>query len=188
MQIKRVKINKVDVLNFDFYGKGLLILNREDLRDDVEKLMGYFGVNNVILTRLDYAIDTNKLNFKKQNKLNNKNHFEIMNDQTGNLEYTLYGNKRTSPRFIRYYNKKLDLQVTDYERLYPTYLSEKEVMRYELQVKSDGIAKEDKIQKVDQLKHIAHLGRYVEKNKRSHHSEENLPEDLKTCIQIIEKY
>jgi hypothetical protein len=69
----------------------------------------------------------------------------------------LFGSKKNSSRFIRYYNKKLDLQETQFERLYPQYQTENEVMRYELQVKSDGIAKEQKIQLITNLKNIAAL-------------------------------
>jgi DNA relaxase NicK len=97
------------------------------------------------------------MNFDKVNKLKSKNNFTIKNDYTGEITYRLFGNKQTSTEFIRYYDKKLDLADTEAERLYPDYLKEKTVMRYELQVKSDGIHIEDKEKRVDELKYIAHL-------------------------------
>jgi hypothetical protein len=77
------------------------------------------------------------MNFDKKNKLKTKNNFTIKNDRTGDITYRLFGNKRTSAMFIRYYDKKLDLAETEFERLYPEYQKEKIVMRYELQIQSD---------------------------------------------------
>jgi hypothetical protein len=42
MQLKRMKVNKNNVLMYDFYGKGLLIINRESLWEEVENLMRFF--------------------------------------------------------------------------------------------------------------------------------------------------
>jgi hypothetical protein len=57
-----------------------------------------------------------------------------------------------------------------------------------LQVKSDGIAKEQKIQLITNLKNIAALWEYVDNRSRQKEQEEKLPDDVKECLKIIDRY
>lgn len=61
------------VLKVDFYGKGLLVVNRENLRNSVEKVFTkMFGMDDITITRADYTCDCAKYNFKKVNTLGNR--------------------------------------------------------------------------------------------------------------------
>lgn len=146
------------VIKVDIYGKGLLIINREGLREDFELCMQYFGmVDDLVLTRVDYCVDCEKMAREKTHTLKTKMKTIIRNEYTNEIEYIRYGQKRSSPQFLRFYNKIIDLERSNAMRLYPEYKKYKSLMRYELQIQSDGIAADEKIIHYSYLKHIANF-------------------------------
>lgn len=175
-------------LRVQCYGKGLLIINRENLRDEFENLLFFFGMSEITLTRVDYAVDCEKMNFQKKNSLNAKKWGQFHNLRTWELEYLWFGSKGKSPLFLRYYDKKKDLKTSHFERLYPEYEQYETVMRYELQVNSDGISDATKYQHIYDLKGIVNFGKQVSKTKRSHKKYNESDKDFKTIQDIILNY
>ena len=175
-------------LRVQIYGKGLLILNRENLRENFNNLLLFFGLREVFLTRIDYAVDCKKINFKKKNTLNARKWGDIKNLKTWEIEYTGFGSKGVSPLYLRYYNKKRDLKDTNYEWLYPEYDQYDQVMRYELQVNSDWISPNDKETTIDKIESIARFGQAVNPNKRSHKTAKQSDENFKIVQKIILQY
>lgn len=175
-------------LRVQLYGKGLLIINRENLRPDVEKLLLFFGLDEICLTRIDYAVDCEKINFSKKNTLNAKKWGQFHNVRTWEIEYVGFWSKGVSPLYLRYYNKKRDLIDTKYERLYPEYAQYEQVMRYELQVNSDGISPEDKVRKVYDLASICNFDLKVNPRKRQTKKRNSADDDFRTVQQIILHY
>lgn len=176
------------LLRCQLYGKGLLIVNRENLRDELENLLFFFGMSEIVLTRIDYTVDCEKMNFSKPNTLKAKVWGQFHDLRTGDLEYLGFGSLWVSPLFIRYYDKKKDLKKTKFEWLYPEYLQYDTVMRYELQVSSDGISAEDKNKHVYDLKAICNFNHKIKKNTRSHKKYTTADKDFKTVQQIILAY
>jgi hypothetical protein len=80
------------------------------------------------------------------------------------------------------------LKKTKFEWLYPEYLQYDTVMRYELQVSSDGISAEDKNKHVYDLKAICNFNHKIKKNTRSHKKYTTADKDFKTVQQIILAY
>nr|DAW12334.1 MAG TPA: hypothetical protein [Inoviridae sp.] len=61
----------------------MLIINREDLWSDFELVLQYFGlVDELILTRIDYAVDCEKMAWNKSHSLNTKMKTIIRNEYT----------------------------------------------------------------------------------------------------------
>lgn len=175
-------------LRVQLYGKWLLVINRENLRRNLENLLFFFGMNEIILTRIDYAIDCEKMNFKKPNSLKARKAGQFHNARTWELEYIWFGAKGKSPLFIRYYDKKKDLRWTKFEWLYPEYDKYETVMRYELQVNSDGISPYDKNKTVYDLEKIVNFYQDVSKNKRSHKRYAAADKDFRVVESIVKKY
>lgn len=175
-------------LRVQLYGKWLLVVNRENLRDELENLLFFFGMSEITLTRIDYAIDCEKMNFKKPNYLKAKKSWQFTNLRTGELEYLGFGAKWVSPLFLRYYDKKKDLKDSKFERLYPEYAQYDTVMRYELQVNSDWISEKAKYQHIYDLKGIVNFWKQVYKTKRSHKKYNESDKDFKTVQDIILNY
>jgi hypothetical protein len=90
--------------------------------------------------------------------------------------------------FIRYYDKKKDLKGTKFERLYPEYSKYETVMRYELQVNSDGISPNDKEKTVYDLEKIVNFNQDVSKNRRSHKRYTAADKDYRAVEMIVKKY
>ena len=175
-------------LRVQVYGKGLLIINRVNLWDEFENLLFFFGMSDITLTRIDYAIDCEKMNFNKKNYLNAKKWWQFHNVRTWELEYLWFGSKGKSPLFLRYYNKKKDLKDSNFEWLYPEYEQYETVMRYELQVNSDWISANGKYQHIYDLKGIVNFWKQVSKSKRSHKKYTAADKDFKTVQDIILNY
>lgn len=169
-QIKQSSIKGKQVLKVDMYWKGLLIINREDIWSDFELVLQYFGlVDELILTRIDYAVDCEKMAWNKSHTLNTKMKTIIRNEYTWEIEYIRYGNSKVSPQFLRFYNKILDLKKNNALWLYPEYQKYDNLMRYELQIQSDWISDDEKRVYYNYLRHIASLWLSCSKNRRSHH-------------------
>lgn len=171
------------VLRCDLYGKGLLILNREDLWSQMELVFNFFWLTDVVLSRIDYAIDCLKVNRNKSCSLKAK--YTDCRKIDWVPYYVVFGNKETSPQFIRYYEKIKDLEDTGYRWLYPEYQKYDKVMRYELQVNSDWIDKEWKYRKIEDLKSLANFWVYIPKQTRSHHKYRFETEDYKQAEKLI---
>lgn len=178
-------VNAQSVMSCDIYGKGLLLLNREDWRDDLETVFQFRGFQRVILTRIDYAVDCQRINWNKPCSLKSVNH--RVEKKRGVPYYVVYGSKLTSPQFIRYYEKKKDLKENNAEWLYPDYAKYDKVMRYELQVNSDGIAKDYKEQPIENLRNIANFNHYVAREERNHHKLRYESEEYLTVEKIIKE-
>lgn len=175
-------------LRVQLYGKWLLIINRENLWRNLENLLFFFGVNDIVLTRIDYAVDCEKMNFKKPNSLKAKKAGQFHNARTWELEYLWFGAKGKSPLFIRYYDKKKDLERSKFEWLYPEYEQYATIMRYELQVNSDWISPADKNKTVYDIEKIVNFNQDVSKTRRSHKRYEAADKDFRVVEGIIKRY
>lgn len=176
------------LLRVQLYGKGILVINRENLWRNLENLLFFFGMNDITLTRTDYAIDCEKINFEKRNSLKAKKAGQFHDARTGELEYLGFWAKGKSPLFIRYYDKKKDLERTKFEWLYPEYQRYSTIMRYELQVNSDGISPDHKNKTVYDLEKIANFWQEIWKNKRSHKRYVVADRDFRVVEGIVKKY
>lgn len=121
----------------------------------MELVFSFFGLSDITLSRIDYAVDCKKINWNKSCSLKVK--YTDVRKLDGVPYYVVFGNKESSPQFIRYYEKIKDLEDTGYRWLYPEYDELTKVMRYELQVNSDGIDKERKYRKIQDLKNLANF-------------------------------
>ena len=176
-------VNSKSVLRCDLYWKGLLVLNREDLRPQMELVFNFFSFQEVVLSRIDYAVDCQKVNWDKACSLNVK-YTNVLREKWVPC-YVAFWVKESSPQFIRYYDKIKDLVDSEFTRLYPEYEQYWAVMRYELQVNSDWIGKDFKIRKIEDIKCLANFWTYVPKQSRTHHKLRYEPEDYKQVEKII---
>ena len=184
-QLRETIVAQKPVLKVDIYWKWLLILNREWLWEDFELSLQYFGmIDDLILTRVDYCVDCEKMAWDKPHTLKTKMKTIIRNEYSWEIEYIRYWQKRSSPQFLRFYNKIIDLERTNSIWLYPEYKKYKSLMRYELQIQSDGIAEAEKVVHYSFIKHIANFGLSCSRNKRSHHKHKVIDRDF---IQIQRK-
>lgn len=156
-----------DVLKIDFYGKGLLVVNRDNLRSSVEKVFTkLFWMEEITITRADYTCDCEKYNFRKVNTLKFKISGTIQKDNQ--LEYMLFGRRWKSARVLRYYDKMKELIARGTTWLYPEYFGLSGVMRYELQVNSEWFDKAERDITINQLKEFANFGVYIPDNAITH--------------------
>ncbi len=183
------------VLKVDFYGKGLLVVNRENLRNSVEKVFTkMFWMDDITITRADYTCDCAKYNFKKVNTLGNRITWKVVKkiekeylteedlekakeknsltvwqiEKDWRLEYLLFGRKGKSARVLRYYDKRRELLLRWTAWLYPEYFGYNEIMRYELQVNSKGFDKAEREITIQDLKSFANFGLYISNNTATH--------------------
>lgn len=171
------------VMRCDLYGKGLLVLNREDLRWEMELVFKLFAYNTVKISRIDYAVDCQKVNWNKPCLLKAK--YTDVRKHKWIPYYVVFGQKEVSPQFIRYYEKIKDLQDNGVEWLYPEYKQYERVMRYELQVNSDWISKEFKEWEITKIKDLANFWRYIPNQKREHNKLLFESEEYKQVKKII---
>lgn len=200
------------VLKVDFYGKGLLVVNRENLRNSIEKVFTrFFWMSDIVITRADYTCDCARYNFKKPNRLNNKIAWKVSKEikkeyltaeeiekqiieeekksmiigeisKNNRVEYLLFGRKGKSARVLRYYDKRRELIARWTAWLYPEYFGFNEIMRYELQVNSEGFDKSEREIRIWDLKDFANFGLYVPDNQASHKKKKDSTE-----LEIAEK-
>lgn len=155
------------VLKVDFYGRGLLVVNKENLWSSVEKLFTkFFWMDEITITRTDYTCDCAKYNFRKVNTLDAKIRGKI--EKKDGLEYIVFGRKGKSARVLRYYDKKKEILTRGTSFLYTDYFGYSEIMRYELQVNSEGFDKYEREIKISQLKDYANFGCYIPDNQAKH--------------------
>lgn len=202
------------VLKVDFYGKGLLVVNRENIRSSIEKVFTkFFWMEEITITRTDYTCDCAKYNFRKTNTLDckivgkvqkkvkkefltpeevekqmiedDKNSLMIGEISKNNrVEYLLFGRKGKSARVLRYYDKRKELLARWTAWLYPEYFWYNEIMRYELQVNSDGFDKEEREIMIKDLKDFANFGLYIADNSTTHKRKKEIT-DLETAEKAI---
>lgn len=166
-RILEIEVASKLVLKVDFYGKGILVVNKENLRSSVEKVFTkFFGMDEITVTRTDYTCDCAKYNFRKANSLNVK--IKGIIEKNNGLEYMVFGRKGKSARIIRYYDKKKEILERGTGWLYPEYFGYSEIMRYELQVNSEGFDKYERELKIFQLKDYANFGFYLPDNEAKH--------------------
>lgn len=186
------------MLKVDFYGKGLLVVNRENLRWTIEKVFTkFFWMEEIVITRADYTCDCARYNFKKPNKLNNKIAWKVSKEikkefmtaeeiekaiieeekksmiiweisKNNRVEYLLFGRKWKSARVLRYYDKRRELIARGTAWLYPEYFGYNEIMRYELQVNAEWFDKAEREIRIENLKDFANFGLFVPDNQASH--------------------
>lgn len=178
-------VDSQSVLRCDLYGKWLLVMNREDRRDDFETVLQFWGMQEVTITRIDYAVDCIRLNRNKLCTL--KSQFSDVKRENGVPYSVTFGKKQTSPQFIRYYDKIKDIKENGFEWLYPEYRQYDQLMRYELQVNSDGIAHSEKQQPIEALRSIANFGHYIPRQKRDHNRLRYESDDYLAGEKLIKK-
>ncbi len=166
-RIMELEVQSKMVLKVDFYGRGLLVVNKENLWSSVEKLFTkFFWMDEITITRTDYTCDCAKYNFRKVNTLNAKIRGKI--EKKDGLEYIVFGRKGKSARVLRYYDKKKEILTRGTSFLYTDYFGYSEIMRYELQVNSEGFDKYEREIKISQLKDYANFGCYLPDNQAKH--------------------
>ena len=141
-QLHEMKISNRIVVKVSMYGKWLKVL-REDidlwktLRTLFQDFLGFD--NEITICRIDYTCDCAKYNFRKSNSMRVLRGADFKNKEDWKMEIkTIYFWKRShdSAYFIRYYDKKQEIQDHETQWLYPEYTFIDEVMRYELSVNS----------------------------------------------------
>lgn len=186
-QLREMKIWEKIVLKIDIYWKWLKLL-RED--SDLYKTFYIFCRDRLMLwediniTRIDYTVDCAKLNFRKKNSLRCRVSWLFTKDGDPKTKY--FGKRwHDSALFIRYYDKKEEISVRGTEILYPEYRFLPCVMRYELQVNSKWLSKEDKEIKLSQLHDLICLWYEIPDRLKKLKKEEKDETDLESCIKSI---
>ena len=155
------------VLKVDFYGKGLKIIREDNLWSNIELIFRkQFWMDEIKLTRVDYTVDCGRYCFNKKNSLKTSIKWKI--EKADNIEYLVFGRKGQSARFIRYYDKKKEIIDRWTAWLYPEYFWLDEIMRYELQVNSDGFDDYERYLKVSDIKRFVDFGFTVADNSATH--------------------
>lgn len=163
------------VMKVDFYGKWILVVNRDNIWEYFVWYLKVLWFYNIRVTRVDYAVDCQKLNFRKSNKLKTKIKWLIRNDWE--VEYYAFGRKWKSSHFIRYYNKKVELEKRKTLWLYPEYYFLPSVMRYELQVNGEWMDPHERNITINDLENLANFNIPISKRHRSSHQRKLFPLD-----------
>lgn len=193
--------NKNDwYLKVDLYWKWVKLIREQWLWDDFYTVLTrYCWLQEIVLTRTDYTVDTAKYHFWKKNSLNARKHgsisstarkvrdrdLDMLNTQVFNrnqsnkhkrkqIQYLLFGDKNSSTaRFIRYYDKKAEIVARWTQFLYPEYFDIPNVMRYELQVNSKWFNDEERYLQVEDLKKFIDFEYHVGDRKVNHEATKN---------------
>lgn len=184
-QLRELKIGNQIVLKVDLYWKGLKLL-----RDDID-LWKSFKIfcrdwlclwEELTITRVDYTVDCQKINFNKTNSLRCRVSWLFSKDWEVKTKY--FGKRsHDSAMFIRYYDKKEEIAVRRTSMLYPEYQFLDCVQRYELQVNSKGMSNKEREIKFDELYDMINL--WIHINKRDRSKEKELVKDETTYQEII---
>lgn len=161
------------ILKFDFYGKWILVTNRDNHWAELVALLHMFGLSQFRLTRYDHAVDCVSMNRRKKNTLNRCKKW-VIRGLGGRIEYLSYGVKGKSANFIRYYDKKQELIDRWTDRLYPDYIEHETIQRYELQVWSKGLAELDRDINVSSLVDLCNFDSYVPSPRSTHHKQSEI--------------
>ena len=187
VQLREIKLGWKIVLDVDLYWKGLKLIREEWLRDELYLLFNYYlWMHDITITRADYTVDCLKLNFDKENKLKCRVDWLIRSNWM--VAYKTFGRKwHDSARFLRYYNKKLEIITRWTEHLYPEYSLLPEVMRYELQVNSKWFDPLESEITIDDLYWFITLHKEIKSSKWKHLIKNKDISDEKLCIRLIKK-
>lgn len=168
VQLREIKLNWEVVLDIDIYWKGCKLIREEWIREELYLLFTYYlWMESITLTRADYTVDCQKMNFRKSNTLNYKKSWLIK--EKDEFSYMTFGKKsHDSAKFLRYYDKKLEIKTRHSEHLYPEYSLLPSVMRYELQVNSKWFDKYEREIKIDDLFWFITLQKEIESSKWKH--------------------
>ena len=151
VQLREITQQWKVVLDVDIYWKGCKLIREEGIREELYLLFTYYlGMENVILTRADYTVDCMKMNFRKRNHLKCK--IDGVINTNWEMSYkTFWRKSHDSARFLRYYDKKLEIKARNTSHLYPEYSLFPSVMRYELQVNSKWFDDVERMLKIEDL-------------------------------------
>ena len=169
-QLQEMKIWNQIVLKVDLYWKGLKLL-RED--KDLYNSFRLFCTDwlclweEVTITRIDYTVDCMKLNFRKVNNLRCRCSWTYYKDWLTKTKY-FWKRWHDSAMFIRYYDKKEEINKRWTSMIYPEYQYLPEVMRYELQVNSKWFDKNERIVKLKDLYSVINLWYHISDNTDKH--------------------
>lgn len=154
-RVLRTKILWQNVAKVDFYWKWILAINSMNLRGTFLSVFSSMWANKITLTRIDYAVDCQKMNFRKTNSLKNKISWKIT--WLSWVEYICFGRRWKSAHFIRYYDKLKELNKHWTLALYPQYRFLDSVMRYELQINSEWLDEDERIIKLYDLESLCNF-------------------------------
>lgn len=158
-QLREMKIWTQIVLKVDLYWKWLKLLRDDkDLRNSFnifmrDRLMLW---EELTITRIDYTVDCQKMNFRKENTLRCRVSGVFSKDWNVKTKY--FGVKwHDSAMFIRYYDKKEEISVRWTAMLYPEYQFIDHVQRYELQVNSKWLDDYERCIKFNDLYNLINM-------------------------------
>ena len=187
-KLQECKIWSDILLTVDLYWKGCKVIREEGLWPSMYKLFTmYLGMSDIVITRLDYTCDCSVMNFNKKNTLTNRvcGYFTKKigkGKHKEELTYKLFWRKGSdSRRFIRYYNKKEEIEKRWTAYLYPEYKHIPNVMRYELQINSKWFDDWDRRKTIDELELIITMWNYI-KNSTWKHLTKNKNESLESWV------
>lgn len=172
IQLREITLNWKIVLDVDLYWKGCKLIREEWLRDELYLLFTYYlWMSEITITRADYTVDCIKKNFRKANSLACRKSWLIR--ENGELSYmTFWRKSHDTARFLRYYDKKMEIESRWTSHLYPEYSLLPNVMRYELQVNSKGFDKFEKEITIDELYSFITLQKEISSRKRKHYTKD----------------
>ena len=169
-QLREMKIKDKVVLKVDIYWKWLKLLREDkDLRNSLRLFFSDWLClwEDLTVCRIDYTVDCMKYNFKKPNTLRSRAYVPMYMDGAVKTKY--FGIKwHDSAMFLRYYDKKWEINDRWTSLLYPEYQFLKEVMRYELQVNSKWLDPCERYIKLSNLYDLINLGYDIKLNSWSH--------------------
>lgn len=168
-QLQELKIWKQIVLKVDLYWKWLKLL-----RDDYDLFVSFKVFcrdwlqlwEELTITRIDYTVDCEKMNFNKRNSLRCRVSWMFMKDWQVKTKY-FWKRSHDSAMFIRYYDKKEEINVRWTAMLYPEYQFLKTVQRYELQVNSKWFDDYERVIKFDNLYDLINMWIHIWKRSRN---------------------
>ena len=184
-QLMEMKVNWKIVLKVDLYWKWLKLLREDkDLRNSLKLFFSDFLLlgDELTITRIDYTVDTMKINFRKENTLRCRCSGMFSKDWEVKTKY--FGVKwHDSAMFIRYYDKKEEINIRWTEMLYPEYKFLPCVMRYELQVNSKWFDRSDRIVKFKDLYTLINLWYHInDRNRSDEKKDESLLNEIYTKV------
>lgn len=167
-QLQELKIWTQIVLKIDIYWKWLKLLRDDkDLRNSFRLFLSDWLLigEDLTICRIDYTVDCWKLNFRKENTLRCRCSWLITKDWEPKTKY--FGVRwHDTAMFIRYYDKKEEIQKRWTAMLYPEYQLLDCVQRYELQVNSKGFDDYERRIKFKDLYSVINMGYHIKTRER----------------------
>lgn len=171
-RIQRTNISWQNQIRWDIYGKWLVYLRATSNFMQLFSIFSQIWLKDLNLTRYDHCADTIHTWFnnasrliKKIKKWSRDSHFE-----SWVLTYVRMWSRRSN-QFYRVYDKTLDLSDSWHWRLYPEY-NWLHILRYEVQVTSKWICKEDKSMTYQKIIDLANASLYLKPDLRYRKSDQ----------------